>query len=108
MLIFASALTWAWIGELDIVSMALGQVVPSSKVKTIQHLEGGIIQEILVKEGQEVDVGQPLVELEETASGASVEEIRLRILALRTDIARFTAESREAGEVTFPADLLRL
>jgi adhesin transport system membrane fusion protein len=52
-------------------------------------------------------VGQPLVELEETASGASVEEIRLRILALRTDIARFTAESREAGEVAFPADLLR-
>jgi adhesin transport system membrane fusion protein len=106
-LIFASALTWAWIGELDIVSMALGQVVPSSKVKTIQHLEGGIIQEILVKEGQEVDVGQPLVELEETASGASVEEIRLRILALRTDIARFTAESREAGEIAFPADLQR-
>ena len=104
-LIFAGALAWAWYGQLDIVSMAMGQVVPSSKVKTIQHLEGGIIREILVREGEEVSVGQPLVELEETVSGASVEEIRVRILSLRTDIARFAAESREADSITFPKDL---
>ena len=104
-LMFATALIWAWYGTLDIVSMAVGQVVPSSKVKTLQHLEGGIIREILVKEGEDVVAGQPLLELEETVSGASVEEIRLRILSLRTDIARFSAESRELNTVAFPTDL---
>ncbi len=104
-LIFAAALTWAWLGELDIISMAAGQVVPSSKVKTIQHLEGGIIRDILVKEGEEVRVGQALVELEETVSGASVEEVRVRILSLRVDIARFAAESKEASTISFSQDL---
>ena len=102
---FVSALGWARYGGLDIVSMAVGQVVPSSKVKTIQHLEGGIIGNILVREGEEVREGQPLVELEETVSGAGVEEIRVRIVSLRTDIARFSAESQGADRIVFPQDL---
>ena len=105
LLIFTSGLGWAWYGELDIVSMAAGRVVPSSRVKTIQHLEGGIIREILVREGEEVREGQPLVELEETVSGAGVEEIQVRVVSLRTVIARFSAESRGVDRITFPSDL---
>ncbi len=49
---------WASISTLDIVSMATGEVIPSTQVKTIQHLEGGIIREIHVREGETVTEGQ--------------------------------------------------
>ena len=52
---------WAALGTLDIVSMATGEVVPASQVKTVQHLEGGIVSFIHVKEGDFVQLGQPLV-----------------------------------------------
>ena len=48
---------------LDIVSMATGEVIPSSQVKTIQHLEGGIVREIHVREGESVREGQLLMKL---------------------------------------------
>ena len=85
---------WASVCSLDIVSNAIGEVIPSSKVKRIQHLEGGIVQAINVKEGDRVKAGQPLIELEATASDSSVEEINVRINSLNTEIARLEAESR--------------
>ena len=63
-------LTWSWFAHLDIVSTAIGKIIPSSQVKSVQHLEGGIISEILVREGEEVKKDQPLVALESTTSGA--------------------------------------
>lgn len=85
---------WASIAPLDIVSETLGEVVPSTKVKRIQHLEGGIVSKIKVAEGEKVIKGQPLVELESTASGSSAEELRLRVMSLQADMARLEAEER--------------
>ena len=85
---------WASISPLDIVSNAIGEVIPSSRVKRIQHLEGGIVHEIKVREGELVKTGQPLIELEATASDSTVEEINVRINSLKTEIARLEAESR--------------
>ncbi len=81
-------LAWASIGTLDIVSMAQGEVVPSTQVKSIQHLEGGIVRKIEVKEGERVKTGQALVILEPTASGADVGELKVRITSLRIEITR--------------------
>ena len=92
-----SFFVWASVCSLDIVSNAIGEVIPSSKVKRIQHLEGGIVQAINVKEGDRVKAGQPLIELEATASDSSVEEINVRINSLNTEIARLEAESRWFG-----------
>jgi adhesin transport system membrane fusion protein len=105
--LMAALVLWAAVGRLDIVSTAAGEVIPSTKVKSVQHLEGGIIRAINVREGDEVVAGQPLVELEETFSGASVEELGVRMTALRAEVARLTAlaEGREAPE--FPEDLAR-
>ena len=50
---------WSYYGKLDIVSDALGEVVPASQVKSIQNLEGGIVREILAHEGDRVTKGQP-------------------------------------------------
>ena len=57
---------WSFIFQIDIVSNAEGQVIPVGEVKTIQHLEGGIIEKILVKESEYVETGQPLVVLAAT------------------------------------------
>jgi membrane fusion protein, adhesin transport system len=96
---------WAHFGQLDVVSTAVGEVIPSSQVKSIQHLEGGIIRAIMVKEGDSVKRGQALVTLEPTASDADVEELQARITALRADVARLSAEASSAQVVDFPNDL---
>lgn len=85
---------WAAIAPLDIVSDAAGEVIPSTRVKRIQHLEGGIVRSIKVREGDVVEIGQPLIELEATASDSTVEELNVRVNSLKAQIARLEAESR--------------
>jgi len=97
---------WAHFSTLDIVSHAAGEVIPSSQVKTVQHLEGGIVRGIKVVEGQKVSAGQPLVELEPTVSGAEVAELRIRLRALETDIAQFEALAAGAQQPMFSDALL--
>lgn len=97
---------WSLVGRLDVVSFAIGEVVPSSQVKTVQHLEGGIVAAIMVREGDRVKVGQPLVALESTASGADVQELNVRIASLTADIVRLSAEIND-GELAFPDGFAR-
>ena len=96
---------WAAVSTLDIVSTAQGEVLPASKVKIIQHLEGGIVSEILVKEGAKVATDQPLLVLEPTASGADVGELHLRMAVLRVDVARIEALNRGLKKPAFPSDI---
>jgi len=98
---------WSYFGRLDVVSSAMGEVIPSSQVKSVQHLEGGIVREILVREGDSVAQDQPLISLEPTASGADVDELRARITALRADVTRLEAEASGAAAPAFAADLVR-
>ncbi|WP_432735465.1 HlyD family type I secretion periplasmic adaptor subunit [Maridesulfovibrio sp. FT414] len=98
---------WACYFELDIVSQAEGEVIPSSRVKPVQHLEGGIILKINVREGAEVTKGQELVELEATASDSSVEELDVRVTSLRVNIARLEAEDKGLAEPEYPQDLVQ-
>ena len=74
-----SLIVWSFIFQVDIVSNAEGQIIPVGEVKTIQHLEGGIIESILVKESEIVKKDQPLVVLAATASEVDVEELQVRI-----------------------------
>lgn len=102
----AAFVGWAWVSPLDVVSEAVGEVIPSSQVKSIQHLEGGIVRDIMVQEGDYVTEGQPLVALEGTSSGADVQELRVRIAALQADGARLRAERSGADAITFPPELM--
>lgn len=97
---------WAYYGTLDIVSTATGEVIPSSQVKLIQHLEGGIVREILVREGETVSTGQALVSLEATDSGSVVDELQVRITALSADIVRLEGEANGHNTLKFPDDLV--
>ncbi len=62
-LIFTSTIVWMYLGEIDIVVSSLGRVMPVGESKVIQPLDSGIISKILVREGDLVKVGQPLVEI---------------------------------------------
>ena len=96
---------WAWKGTLDIVSVAAGEVTPSSQIQSVQHLEGGIVREIAVAEGAEVKAGQPLITLEQVRSGADRDEVQLRVSSLAIDIARLVAEAegRKAPQFSAPS-----
>ncbi|MGD9731316.1 MAG: HlyD family type I secretion periplasmic adaptor subunit [Desulfamplus sp.] len=100
-----SLIVWSAYGELDVVSFAPGEVVPSSRVKTIQHLEGGIIREILVKEGEKVKNGQSLVILESTSSNADVAEQTIHLKSLEITIMRLNAEIKGDKNLVIPEEI---
>lgn len=96
---------WAWFGTLDIVSATVGEVVPGSKVRQIQHLEGGIVSDIRVQEREVVEPGQILLRLDSTQIDAEVAELSARLTGLQVDIARLEAELAGERDVVFPEDL---
>ena len=84
-------LIWAAIAQVDEVTRGIGKVTPSRQVQVIQAVDGGIISEILVREGQMVDVGQLLFSIDTTRFTSSVRENRVQYLALLTKAARLRA-----------------
>jgi adhesin transport system membrane fusion protein len=90
---FASAIGWMAWAKIDVVIRGSGKVSPASQVQNIQSLEGGIIEEILVMEGQEVSAGQPLIKISDVAFSSSFEENRLLYLELLARTSRLNAEA---------------
>ena len=97
---------WSVLFEIDIVSNAEGQIIPLGEVKTIQHLEGGIIDKILVKESELVEEGQPLVILAATASEVEVDEVKVQIDAQIIKSIRIESEINNFDIPIFPDDLV--
>lgn len=83
--------TWAAFTYIDEVAMAEGEVIPVGSVKTVQHLEGGQVEEILVKEGELVDADQPLLKLSPAAALADLEQTRAREMTLLLKSERIRA-----------------
>ena len=98
-------IVWSTFGSLDIVSMATGEVIPSTQLKTVQHLEGGIVSKILVREGERVKKNQKMVVLAPTASSADVKELEVRLAGLQIDIARLQGHFSGLGEPQFSDEL---
>lgn len=101
MLLLAIGITWANFAKLDEVSIATGEVVPAGRIKVVQHLEGGIIQEIYVSEGDTVKEGQTLLQLDLASSGTNQEELQVRLDSNVLVKARLEAEA-SGNELTFP------
>jgi HlyD family secretion protein len=83
-----------------------GAFVTTGQNKIIQHLEGGVIRDIRIREGDTVEVGQTLIELDPTAPKAELDRLMLRHLRSEAMEARLVAEIRNEPQVTFPSDLL--
>ena len=89
---FASVFYWAFTNELDITSTASGKVITTGKMRTVQHLEGGIIESIHVEEGALVDEGNVLITLQATASQSDLDQITARIDLELIKVSRLVAE----------------
>jgi HlyD family type I secretion membrane fusion protein len=99
--------TWGGSAPLAGAAIATGQVVVQSYRKTIQHLEGGIVREIAVDDGDVVRPGQLLVRLDETKPRTTLDSLQGRYLASRAQAARLVAERDEAAAIAFPDELLQ-
>jgi len=103
-LFFATAIAWMSWAEVDVVIRGSGKVSPASQVQNLQSLEGGIISDILVFEGQEVKAGQPLIKISDVAFSSSFEENRLLALELQARSYRLNAEAFDL-EFKAPEDI---
>ena len=83
---FGMLVLWAVQTEVEITATATGKVIPTGKVRMVQNLEGGIVQDIFVQEGEEVTAGQILLDFEQTASQSEVDDIKTRLDYLRAEI----------------------
>jgi HlyD family secretion protein/epimerase transport system membrane fusion protein len=97
---------WAWYAPLSSAAIAPGVVAPDGKRRTVQHLEGGIVGDILVRDGSRVEAGQPVLVLSDIRArsqhGALVEQRRI----LSAVEARLDAEQRNLPAPAFPEELL--
>ena len=84
---------WAYFAEIDELTRGSGKVIPSKQVQIIQNLEGGIVSEILVDEGEIVNKGQVLLKIDDTSFSSSYAENHLRELELRAQAVRLKAEA---------------
>src|ERR1700676_1121677 len=85
--------------------VASGGFVATGENKIIQHLEGGVIREIYVREGDVVEPGQVLLDLDDTAARAELQRLFLRRVRLSAIDARLQAEMREEPEIRWPDDV---
>jgi hemolysin D len=85
------ALAWACLGEVDVVAVAQGRVIPDGRIKTIQAPDQGVVRAVYVRDGQRVAEGEPLIEMDPTVSAAEVERAREALLVAQIDRTRAQA-----------------
>ena len=103
---FGGFLLWAGLAPLDEGVPGQGMVTLDTKSKTVQHLTGGLIKEILVGEGDHVQEGQLLIRLDEAVARANFEGARQRYVGLRAMEGRLLAEQRSQSKITFHPDVI--
>ncbi|WP_150269090.1 HlyD family type I secretion periplasmic adaptor subunit [Paenibacillus tepidiphilus] len=90
--LFIIIITWSYLGKVDEVAVARGKVIPDGRTKVLQPLEGGTVKAVLVTEGERVQEGQLLVELDSTTSTADIEELDKQIYVAELQKAMLEAE----------------
>lgn len=103
---FGGFLLWAGLAPLDEGVPGQGTVALDTKRKVVQHPSGGIIKEVLVREGQRVQTGEVLMRLDAAAAKANFEQIRQRYLGFRAMEGRLRAEQAGLDRITFHPDVL--
>ncbi|WIO73538.1 HlyD family type I secretion periplasmic adaptor subunit [Porticoccaceae bacterium LTM1] len=92
--LFAIAVIWTCIGEVDVVAIAEGRIIPSGQIKQIQPLEKGVVKSLYVEEGQIVKKGQPLIELDQTLTNADQERLAKELSFVEAGINRQKAYTK--------------
>ncbi|WP_016772276.1 HlyD family type I secretion periplasmic adaptor subunit [Pseudomonas sp. R62] len=103
---FVFLMLWANFAVIDEVTKGDGKAIPSSKIQKIQNLEGGIVSELFVKEGQIVEPGAPLIRLDDTRFASNVGETEADRLSMLLRVERLSAEVDDRP-LNFPEDVLK-
>ncbi|UYM18115.1 HlyD family type I secretion periplasmic adaptor subunit [Endozoicomonas euniceicola] len=99
-----SAVIWASVAELDEITRGMGKVIPSSRLQVVQNLEGGILQELYVQEGELVEEGQLLLRLDDTRFRSTYRESAVEYYSELARAARLKAEL-SGKDIYFPSEL---
>jgi adhesin transport system membrane fusion protein len=110
LLFFVSAIIWASFAKIDELARGNGKVIPANKIQSIQNLDGGIVSEILTKEGEHVNKNQPLMKIDTVRFQASFEENKEIYLSLIAKKTRLNAElkfktNQKIKNLSFPNEL---
>lgn len=97
--------TWGYLAPIDSAALAPGSVTVKSHSKTVQHLDGGIVKELLAKDGDIVKEGDLLLKLDGTEVKAQLEILRGQLITLSSQMARLVAERDQQAAITFPDNL---
>lgn len=103
---FGGFMAWAVLAPLSEAAIAPGMIKVEGTRRTLQHLEGGMVREILVRDGDRVREGQVLMRLDDVQSGSAVAGLVAQRDAFLAQQARLTAEIARAESITFPPELL--
>nr|WP_218178108.1 MULTISPECIES: HlyD family type I secretion periplasmic adaptor subunit [Pseudomonas] len=103
---FVFLVTWAGFSSIDEVTRGDGKAIPSSKLQKIQNLEGGIVSELYVKEGQIVEAGAPLIRLDDTRFVSNAGETEALRLAMQLRVERLSAQVDDRP-LNIPDDVLK-
>ncbi len=103
---FGGFIVWALVAPLDEGVPAPGTVMVDTKRQTVQHLTGGIVKEILVREAQQVKAGDVVMRLDDTQAKANYQSARQQYFSLRAQESRLEAEQKGAAQIRFHPDLL--
>lgn len=99
--LFFVLMVWASFAPVDRIVRAEGRIIASGRAQIVQHLEGGIVNEIMVHEGQAVQAGQVLMRLSDVQANSSVKQGQSRVQALKAQQARLTAEAEGLAQPVF-------
>jgi len=99
-------LIWAQLAVLDEVTTGSGRVIPSRQMQVVQTLEGGIVREILIREGDTVEKNQIIMQIDDTGFASRLGEIKQRRWARQAEVARLEAEATGAEKLSLDSVLL--
>lgn len=98
-------IVWAAVAPIDKIVRAQGRIIASGRAQVVQHLEGGIVKDILVREGQKVETGQTLMRLSGINANSNLNQGQSSLQALRARQARLEAEAQGQGQPNFEASI---
>jgi adhesin transport system membrane fusion protein len=103
--VVTAAITWSALAKVDEITRSDGRIVPDGREQVIASLDAGILRELKVREGEEVQAGQELAFLDPTRVEAQQNEGQAKLLALKAAAARMSAEANGRASIQWPADV---
>lgn len=104
---FIAMILWASLASIDEVTRGEGRAIPSSRLQKVQNLEGGIVAEVFVHEGEVVKAGAPLLRLDDTQFRSNAGETQADRLALQARIQRLAAQLNDASTLTLAPEIVQ-